>query len=707
MRTMLALALLAGSIMNAVHAVEPPAGKPVASADAAQDAKMAWWREARFGMFIHWGLYAVPAGAWPGKGTGHAEWIRDTANIPVGEYEKLLSRFNPVKFDADQWAALAQEAGFRYMVITSKHHDGFCLFDSAHTDWDVMSSPFKRDIMKELSDACKKLSAGKDATGVPRYPVRFCMYHSIMDWHHPDYLPRRPWEKAARGTEGADFERFVAYLKAQLAEVCAPKYDPGLIWFDGEWEGTWTHERGKDLVKYMNGIAPNVIFNNRIDKGRAGMAGETARGFLGDYHTPEQTIPENGLEGDWETCMTMNGNWGYNAADRNFKSTTDLIQKLCDISSKGGNFLLNVGPTAEGEIPAESVQRLKEIGAWMRVNGGAIYGTERSPLDSAPAWGRVTYRAGADSAGKPVTTLYLHVFEWPQDGKLTLSGFTNAPLSARLLGVSDERLSVTAGDLAVTIGVPEKARSPHATVVELTLAGPIDPALPPTIDSDAGQFIESAGVRMASRRAGVTVRYTTDGTEPTPNSPAAEGEVRLVKSGTIKAACFAGNKRVSRVVSREFVKVTPAAAMKAPAMVPGLDAAYYEGTWKVLPDFATLTPIKKAEVKTVTIGAAPRDDSYAVVLTGYITAPEDAVYTFGLLSDDGSKMWINGSVVIDNDGLHSAAEKQGTIALAKGVHEIRVEMFEATGGADLKLAWSRPGAKAEVVPAGALSRPKP
>lgn len=707
MRTMLALALLAGSITTPVFAAEPLATSPVASADVAQDARMAWWREARFGMFIHWGLYAVPAGAWPGKGTGHAEWIRDTANIPVGEYEKLLTQFNPVKFNADQWAGLAQEAGVRYLVITSKHHDGFCLFDSAQTDWDVMSTPFRRDIMKELSDACNKLGPSKDAAGATLYPVRFCMYHSIMDWHHPDYLPRRPWEKAARGTEGADFERFVNYLKAQLAEVCSPKYDPGLIWFDGEWEGTWTHERGKDLAQYMTSIAPKVIFNNRIDKGRSGMAGETARGFLGDYHTPEQTIPERGLDGDWETCMTMNGNWGYNAADKDFKSTTDLIRKLCDISSKGGNFLLNIGPTAEGEFPAESVQRLKEIGAWMRVNGGAIYGTERSPLDAAPAWGRVTYRSGADAAGKPATTLYLHVFDWPKDGTLNLAGFTNTPVSARLLGAPDLKLSVSSGDLAVRIAVPERPLSPHATVVELTLAGAIDAAIPPTIVSDADQFISSATVRIGTQRAGVTVRYTTDGSDPTGSSPTADGQVSLVKSGMIKAACFVGDKRVSRVVSREFSKVVPAAATKTPDLVSGLDAAYYEGTWKVLPDFATLKSTKTADVKTVSIGVAPRDDSYAVVLTGYITVPEDSVYTFGLLSDDGSKLWINGATLIDNDGLHSAAEKQGVIALAKGLHAIRVEMFEATGGADLKLAWSRPGAKPEQVPAGVLWRPKP
>ena len=201
-----------------------------------------------------------------------------------------------MKFDADAWAALARDAGMRYLVITSKHHDGFCLFDSAYTDWDVMSTPFKRDIMKELSDACERTLADGKGPG-----VRFGMYHSIMDWHHPDYLPRRPWELSARPAGDADFDRFVGYLKHQLAELTSEKYAPlGVLWFDGEWEETWTHERGEDLHAYMRRLAPGVIVNNRIDKGRAGMEGVTKGRRLGDYQTPEHD-PDRLIPGDWET----------------------------------------------------------------------------------------------------------------------------------------------------------------------------------------------------------------------------------------------------------------------------------------------------------------------------------------------------------------------------------------------------------------------
>jgi len=208
---------------------------------ADRDRRMQWWREARFGMFIHWGLYAIPAGEWKGQ-TNHAEWIRHTARIPIDVYDQFVKQFNPVKFNADQWVSIAKNAGMRYIVITSKHHDGFCLFDSKHTDYDVMSTPFGRDVLKELADACR------------RQGIRICWYHSIMDWHHPDYLPRRDWEKN-RSSAGADFDRYVTYMKNQLRELVT-NYGPiGVLWFDGEWEATWTHERGLDLYNYVRRVA--------------------------------------------------------------------------------------------------------------------------------------------------------------------------------------------------------------------------------------------------------------------------------------------------------------------------------------------------------------------------------------------------------------------------------------------------------------------
>jgi len=322
----------------------------------AHDARMEWWRDARFGLFIHWGLYAIPAGEWKGR-MEYGEWIRHSAEIPIEEYNKFVGEFNPVKFDAREWVRTARLAGMQYIVITSKHHDGFCLFDSKETDFDVMSTPFERDILKELSDACREEG------------IRLCFYHSIMDWHHPDYLPRRPWEQATRPAEGADFDRYVGYMKRQLRELLT-NYGPiGVLWFDGEWESTWNEKYGVAVYNYVRSLQPSIIINNRVGAGRSGMAGLTQEGsFGGDFGTPEQEVPPSGLPGiDWETCMTMNDNWGYNKNDRHWKSPKELVRTLVDIASKGGNLLLNVGPTAEGVFPDFSIERLQEIGKWMSI----------------------------------------------------------------------------------------------------------------------------------------------------------------------------------------------------------------------------------------------------------------------------------------------------------------------------------------------------
>ena len=195
------------------------------------------------------------------------------------EYDQFVKQFNPTKFDAEEWVRLAKYAGMKYIVITSKHHDGFCLWDSKQTDFDIMSTPYERDILKQLTDACSK------------YGIRMCFYHSIMDWHHPDYLPRRPWEVKNRTADGADFPKYVSYMKNQLAEL-VKNYNPHVLWFDGEWENTWTHEMGVDLYDYVRRLKPDIIINNRVDKGRQGMQGLTRDGdYRGDFGTPEQEIP--------------------------------------------------------------------------------------------------------------------------------------------------------------------------------------------------------------------------------------------------------------------------------------------------------------------------------------------------------------------------------------------------------------------------------
>ena len=247
------------SVIGRAFAVEASSSGVVETAEQ-HNSRMAWWREAKFGMFIHWGVYAIPAGEWDGKQyPGIGEWIMNWAKVPVEEYEKLAPQFNPIKFDPDQWARIAQEAGMKYVVITSKHHDGFCLFDTAATDWDVVdSTPYGKDLLRPLAEACRKRG------------LRFCTYYSIMDWHHPSQGPNEENYNPTIIRDGCKAE-YINYMKQQLKELL-DSCDPDVLWFDGEWTGWWTEEDGQDLYAYLRNLKPSLIINNRVGKGRQGNA---------------------------------------------------------------------------------------------------------------------------------------------------------------------------------------------------------------------------------------------------------------------------------------------------------------------------------------------------------------------------------------------------------------------------------------------------
>jgi alpha-L-fucosidase len=305
----------------------------------------------RFGMFIHWGPVAL-------RGT-EIGWSRNR-EVSQSEYDSLYKEFNPVLFNADSWVKAAKDAGMKYLTITAKHHDGFCLWPTKFTDYNIMNSPFKRDVVGELAKSCKK------------YGIKFCIYYTVLDWYDLRYPVRNDGTKTI--DPKGDMVKFVQYMKDQLKELIT-NYDPYMLWFDGNWEQPWTKEMGADVYRYIKTLSPGVVINNRLGKGTHKTMGPD---IVGDYATPEQVIGKMNLDSPWESCITICNQWAWKANDK-MKSLKQCIQTLASTAGGNGNLLFNVGPMMDGRIEKRQVDRLKEIGDWLKVNGNAFYGTKAGP----------------------------------------------------------------------------------------------------------------------------------------------------------------------------------------------------------------------------------------------------------------------------------------------------------------------------------------
>ena len=431
---------------------------------AQRDARMGWWRQARFGMFIHWGLYSIPAGTWNGKQIdGIGEWIMNSASIPVADYKALAGQFNPTAFNAQDVVALAKGAGMKYIVITAKHHDGFAMFDSRVDPFNIVAAtPYHKDPIRELAWECKKQG------------LKLGFYYSQdQDWTapggaaypHADHLPSTfHWDPAQNG----DFATYL-HTKAipQIKELLSNYGDfPVVIWFDTP-TNDMTPALAGEIVTLLK-QHPNLIWNNRL-----------GGGYKGDTETPEQFIPAQGYPGrDWEACMTMNDTWGYKSYDENFKSTATLVRNLIDIASKGGNYLLNIGPDSKGNVPQPEIDRLHEVGRWMSVNSEAIYSTRRTLFGAEAGSFSQTEK---DKEGKPKfdatwnwrsTTgpnkIYIELFTWPQ-GSFHLDKVSRTVSGAYLLADKSRKpLKVTHSGDGIDVTLPGQPLDPIATVLVLT-----------------------------------------------------------------------------------------------------------------------------------------------------------------------------------------------------------------------------------------------
>ncbi|MDD4872373.1 MAG: alpha-L-fucosidase [Kiritimatiellae bacterium] len=424
--------------------------------DAVTDSsdRMQWFREAKFGMFIHWGPYSNLAGEWKGHQVPDgkvAEWIMQIFKIPVTEYRELAHQFNPVKFDAIKWARLAKSAGMKYLVITAKHHDGFAMYQSTVSKYNIVDwTPFKRDPLKELAQACKQEG------------IRFCFYYSHReDWNDPDAYGN-DWDY---DVTKKNFEKYLEQKSKPQVRELLTNYGPvGLIWFD---RGLYTPKQAQEFVELARSLQPGCLISGRV--------GNYGQELMGDYQSmSDNGMPTGGLDEYWETPQTLNGTWGYNKFDNNWKSSQTVIRRLVEIVSKGGNYLLNIGPMGDGSIPEPTLEVFDQVGAWMNKNSESIYGASAGPFPEI-SWGRCTVKG---------EILYLHVFDWPEDRTLKLSGLKNAVAEVYPLLDRSSRLPFKKDGDTLSIQLPAGPSHPADTVIVVKITGKLNVEPPVVIQKD-------------------------------------------------------------------------------------------------------------------------------------------------------------------------------------------------------------------------------
>lgn len=643
-----------------------------------------WFKDAKFGIFIHWGVYSVPG--WSSKGQ-YAEWYQqglqgnDTARkrfhkAKFGErtYYDLANDFKAERFDPDEWAKLFEKSGAKYIVLTSKHHDGYALWPSKEANktwgfnWNAMDIGPKRDLIGDLFKAVRKTT------------VHAGMYYSLYEWFNPLWLSNR--------------DKFVAEHTWPQMKDLINNYQPDVFWTDGDWEATAETWKAQEFLAWLYNQSPvkdKVVVNDRWGSGvRFNHAG---------IYTPEYQ-PDLAFEDHyWEESRGMGYSYGYNREEDawDYNSTRTLVLQLIDKVSRGGNFLLDIGPDEHGKIPPIMQERLLEMGEWLTINGEAIYGTSRWKVSSQRSKDSIeasyTYNASTNN-------LYAIFPRYPSNRKLVLKDiFIHHDATIDFLETK-ERLSWIRDGNNIIIDLPafdpNTFKAPYAFAVRI---------------NNYGKFAKKPVIKVAYAKdeltplvsiEGQNVHYTTDGSEPNAASVSYTAPFTVKASTEVKAVAIPGNVLVSGTAIEHIVKYEwmPAAKVKAQ---PGIAYKYFEPTGKIdMKVFTSTQPVKTGVTNIVSIKEKQREDKFALLFEGYINIDKDGPYTLFIASDDGSKLFLDDIEIIDNDGDHGTVEKSGKAFLKKGFHKIKVMYFDSGGGNELKLAIQPRGGKRMDVPAAVL-----
>jgi len=609
--------------------------------------KMNWWYESRFGMFIHFGSYSY---------LGQGEWAM-SGNYTKTTYQTQVSKnFNPAKFDAGIIARTAKRAGMKYLVITSKHHEGFCMWPTAVKSFKSIDAtklydlreytPFDktRDVIKELKDSC-------DAVG-----VKFCLYYSILDWNHPSQTISRGnsannWYTYSTMNSDTAKATYIRDMKLQLKELI-DNYHPAILWFDGDWTynfGTytygvssvadkwWTKADGLDLQNYLRGLDPNLLMNERVFR---------SAGY-GDWDCSEGSILATANSRPWETCQTMNNSWGYNSSDNSYKTTKALVLELVQNVSRDGNYLLNIGPKGDGTVPSQQITKLDSVGKWMDIYSSSIYGATRSPFPTEPAWGLYTKKSGK---------LYAQVFVWPKNGLLKVPSVTNAINKIYLLNDTTTLLNYKDSLGYIRIPVPANAPNTIGSVVVIDVTGL--PKASTTYTKVTGITVSGKGGLTSILGAGGTLQMLTTVAPTTATDKTVTWSVNDTTIATINNTGLLTAKKLGTVTvtgtakdgsdifgQAQIVVATPVSgiAVKGPGGVTTI--ASVAGTLQMS---ATVTPIN-ATTKTVTWSV---DDATIATIstTGLVTAKKLGAVNVKATATDGSGIFGQLQIIVGTSG---------------------------------------------------------